>query len=134
MIDRERLEHFPSFGCKHQNDTSSVGAVLPADQQASFFTSIAKFHDSVVAKAKALGRISDSRNYFRGRPGDLKQELMLLRLQANLLRRHLTEMKKRAELVPKLGERLKSRGFSFLSHHPEVYRITIHLDGRDNMA
>ncbi len=52
--------------------------------------------------------IADRRRHFVRGSSDLKEELMLLRLETAPLRCCLTEVKKQADLVAKFSEYLKS--------------------------
>jgi hypothetical protein len=57
-----------------------------------------------VAHAETLGCIADRGRGTVGRSRDLQEELMLLRLQAELLRCVLAELEEQAELMTELGE------------------------------
>jgi hypothetical protein len=80
-----------------------------------------------VAQAQALSRITNGRGFISGRSSYLQKELMLLWLQANFLRRRLAVVQKEAELVAKLGERLKSAcrfyDLFLVRYHPVINYI-----------
>jgi hypothetical protein len=61
----------------------------------------------MVAQAKPLGRVADRRLFSIGGPGNLKQKLMLLRVQPMSLGRLLAEVKKQSQLVAKFSQYLK---------------------------
>jgi hypothetical protein len=85
-----------------------------------------------VAQAKALSRVADRRSHFIRRSSDLQKQLMLLGLKTKFLRRRLTEVKKKAELVAKFRECLKparacrhsfrASHCAIISHH-DILRI-----------
>jgi hypothetical protein len=60
-----------------------------------------------VAQTEALGSVTDGRSCTVGCSGDLKQQLMLLRLQPEFLSCMLAELEKQAESMAKLGESLE---------------------------
>jgi hypothetical protein len=82
-----------------------------------------------MAEPQTLSRIADRRSRMVGGSGDLEEKLMLLRLEAAILCRSLTEVEKQAELMAKFGEYLKSgcwcRHSLFPGHSIQFYRNTI---------
>ena len=85
-----------------------------ADEQTLRRGTVHKFHRTIVVKAKPSRRISNVDRHALWRSGYLKQKLMLLRVQADLLRRSFAELKKGPQLVSKLREHLQQ--LSFFSH------------------
>ncbi|MEI9977705.1 MAG: hypothetical protein WDN23_01670 [Edaphobacter sp.] len=107
MVDRKSLEHLLSLGRDLKQDTATVCPSLSPHDQASLLTSIPKFHHRVMAQSKTLSQIADRHRVLVRRAGDLKKQLMLLRLQSGLQCCRFAELKKQAKLVAKFSEYLK---------------------------
>jgi hypothetical protein len=121
MRDRQSLEGLLSSGRELQEDTAAVRSStgVLAHYESRFLAPIAELDNGIVAQTKALSRIADRHNSI-GRCCDLEEELMLVWLKTELLRRRLTEVKKPTELVAKVGDYLKptcQRRCSFSAHH-----------------
>ncbi|MFY9647875.1 MAG: hypothetical protein WAK29_22045 [Terriglobales bacterium] len=94
MVDGESFELLPTCRCEFQQDTPAVRPSILANYQLRGLASIAELNNGVMAKTETLSRIADRRSHVVGDASDLEEELMLLRLQAALLRRCLTKKEK----------------------------------------
>ncbi len=107
MVNRKSLNHPPSLLRKLEKNPPSIRLSRLAYNQTCLLASIAEFYNRVMAQAQALGRIADRCLVSIGNAGNLKQKLMLLRMQPMPLGRLLTKVKKQPQLVAKFSQYLK---------------------------
>jgi hypothetical protein len=108
MIERKSLKRPQSFGCQLQQHATPVIAVVCAPNQSGLLASHTQLHNAVVPQTKPLCRVSHSRGCSIRPSRNLQQKLVLLRLQIELRRRRLAEVKKEPQLVAKLRQYLQS--------------------------
>jgi hypothetical protein len=138
MIDGKRVEHRSPLRRNLQEDATAIrptGNVLTHNQP-RLLAAIAEFHGGVVAEAETLSHIADRGVHVLWGSGDLKQKLMLLRMQAQILRCRLAEMEKQAQLMTKFRQELKPilyRRCRCVSRHSILYRITIYCEAYDHV-
>jgi hypothetical protein len=89
-----------------------------ADEQTLRRRTVHKLNRTIVMKAKPSGRISNVDGHALWRTGYLKQKLMLLRVQPDLLRRPFAELKEGPQLVAEFREHLQQLSFFSRRAHP----------------
>lgn len=114
MTPGQPLQYPGPLRCDFKRHPPPVCGIGGTDEQTLRRGTVYKFHRTIVVKAKPSRRISNIDGRALWRTGYLKQKLMLLRVQADLLRRSFAELKKGPQLVSKLREHLQQ--LSFFSH------------------
>jgi hypothetical protein len=114
VVFGQGIEDLLPFGSEFQYDPAPVICILRPRYQSSFFASFAELDNGIVAQAESLCDITDRCQYPVWNTGDLKQQLMLLWLEAGSGRRLLAELKKDSQLVPEVCKSLDpERGSRF---------------------
>jgi hypothetical protein len=78
-----------------------------AAYQACLFAAFAEFDDSMVPQAQSLRGVRDGCLRSLRRPGEMQQELVLLRMQACIHSALFAEVEKLSECIAELGESLQ---------------------------
>ena len=128
VMRRQLMEQPRAFGCDAQQNTAGICLVACALQQAFFFRAVRQLNHAVVPQAKALGRVGDGGNCASRRSGDLKQQLMLLWLQAGGVRRLFTELHKGPKAIAKFGQPFYKPGAGRLGEEecPSFINVSYH--------
>lgn len=100
----ELPEHLFAMRGDAEQNPAPVSGVFGAEEQALGDGAIDELDGAVVPEAEPLGRVGDRRFLTFRDAGYLEQQLMLLRLQAGVVRGFLAEMQKDSELVAEGGE------------------------------
>ncbi len=97
--------HLPcASGGEPQQHTTAVGWILRPPQPSLALRPVDKFDHAVVAQAEAAGRVGDGGCRARGRTRYLQQELVLLGLQADCLRRALAKLQEAPQFEAEISE------------------------------
>ncbi len=91
---RQPSEHFLAACGRPQTHTPTIVRIGCAFEQTFFSAPIDQFDDSIVLQSQGFGCIGNRRRTAIGHTGDCKQKLMLLRVQAHIVGRILTDQQK----------------------------------------
>jgi hypothetical protein len=125
MTLREPLQNSFSLGGYFEYYSSSVLWIGGAEQQSCFHRAVYQLNGAVVVQAQTRGGISDADGHARRRPCHLKQQLMLLRVQTDSIRRLLAELQEPAQLISKLGKDLQEVAIGAILVHPFLFSYIV---------
>jgi hypothetical protein len=104
MMQGELTQNFFTFGSQGEQDLAAIFSTTLAADITSAGEPVHQFDCAVMLDEKPRCNFTDGGLYTVGQAMHCKQQLMLLRLDAVFARGRLAEMKKLADLPPKLGQ------------------------------
>ena len=109
VINRQFFQNFPAFWRNLQQHLAQIARILRAQQESFAYGAIYQFYDAVMAQFESLRSVCNCYWRVLYRACNLKQKLMLLRLQTGCNRSFFAEMQKLSQLKAKLCETFQER-------------------------